>query len=166
MFARSLARLFQVEKGHEHLCLILRNFPMDWVKDDCTSFIERACNVQVRDALMPADLQHNRNYHMCFIQLNNSDDVSRVCQAAERHWVPDEGNLETEAFDFSTSKYKKIFIEPYKSKREKPSLYDDALMSVMDMDIDRFLLNPDILSDIEKTHNPIYRFTGSKKRVL
>ncbi|KNH08661.1 ATP-dependent RNA helicase DHX36-like protein [Perkinsela sp. CCAP 1560/4] len=139
---------------------------MEWVKDDCTSFVERTCQVKVLDALMPADLHRNRNYHMCFVKFDNAADVTQVVNMSLHKWVPEEGNFEQETFQFSTSKYRKIYVEPYKSRKPKPSLYDEALMSVMDMDIDRFLLNPDVLSDIEKAHNPVYRFTSSKKRIL
>ena len=166
MLQRSLRRLFSVAPGEEIQCLVLRNFPAEWVREDCTSFIERCCEVRVAEAHMPPDLHSNRSFHACFLKFQSPADAQHVYAMAQQKWVPPNDNFEKETYEFSTSKYTKIFVDPYRHRVQRPSLYEDALLNVMNMDVDRFLMNPDVLSDIEMAHNPKYRFANAKRKKL
>ena len=166
MLRHSLRRLFHVLPGEEHCCVVLRGFPVEWVREDCTNFIERSCGIQPVEASIPPDMHNNRSFHSCFLKFPSPADAQHVMKMGERQWVPESESLEKEAFEFSMSKYRRMTVHPYKRGAQRPSLFQDAMENVMNMDVERFLMNPDVLMDIERSHNPMYRFPNTKRKQL
>ena len=59
-----------------------------------------------------------------------------------------------------------IEVRPYVAKAPVETLEQEAMRTTLDMNVDRFLYNPDILEDIELMHNRTHLLPGMKRKQL
>jgi len=162
----SLGRTFAPDREKWPRCVVLRRVPSRWWEEECRAFLmEHGGSGTVLNIQLPLYLETGTSRGLCFAELESEQAVGNVYAAAARQWglAPVE-EISREATPFDLAWGVAILAEPYLGKKPsgpRGTLAEETLMGTLQMTADRFLLNPDILFDIEKAHNSRFKLPGA-----